>query len=420
MAVLLVVMVGKIGDWAPVISGLPVLKIAFVIAALYVNRVSGTYKPVRVGSLRLARLAMAFLVLSVLSLSFSIYKSATLVSSYVAVIYLISFVMLVKTTQTQKDVERLLIALAVSGASLSVAEVLDFHGGRAGLHGYNANDLAYALVTLLPLVLVLRGRAWGWRRLSVTMLALVMCMAVLLTASRGGVLGLLAVLLAISVYPLDLASNGELKKRNVAKVVVAVAFSALLGTLMFRFLPEDTQERLLTLMHPESDYNASTTLNASRRVIWTRDLRLALERPWGYGMGTSTAVDGIYGHGQYRAAHNSVIEAFVEVGALGLYLYLACYYVAWRELGRISASRPRDGPDGEGAKAALYARALRVALLGNFVAGFFLSQTYAASLWMILAVSCAFVRITAANNDLTAVRQSPGKYSRWRRPRVSA
>jgi O-antigen ligase len=421
MAVLLVVMVGKVGDWAPVISGLPVLKIAFVIAALYVTRVSGTYTSVQVSSLRIARLALAFLVLSIFSIVFSVYKSVTLVTSYLSVIYLISFVMVVKTTQTQKDVERLLIALAVAGASLSIAVVLGSHGGRANLNGtYNANDLAYALDTLLPMVLVLRGSVWGWRRLIVTMLALVMCMAVLLTASRGGAVGLIIVLLAVSVFPLDLAKNGELKRRNVAAVVVAVAFSALLGSVMFRYLPETTQERLLTLMHPEEDYNASTTLNASRRVIWMRDLRLALERPIGYGMGTSTAVDGIYGHGQYRAAHNSVIEAFLELGALGLYLYLASYYVAWRELGRISGARQRDGPGGEGAKAALYARALRVALLGNFAAGFFLSQTYAASLWMILAICCAFIRITTANNGLTAVRQSPGPNSRWRRPRASA
>jgi O-antigen ligase len=420
MAVLLVVMVGKVGNWAPGISGLPVLKIAFVIAVLYVSSVSGRYQPVRVGSLPLERLAMAFLILSVLSLVFSVYKSATLVSSYAAVIYLISFVMVLKTTQTQKDVERLLIALAVAGASLSVGVVLDFHGGRASLNGtYNANDLAYALVTLLPLVLALRGRGWGLRRLTVTTLGLVMCVAVLLTASRGGAVGLIVVLLAIAVFPLDLARNGELKRRNVGKVVVAVAFSALLGTVMFRYLPEETQERLLTLMHPEEDYNASTTLNSSRRVIWMRDLRLALERPIGYGMGTSVAVDGLYGHGQYRAPHNSVIEAFLEVGALGLYLYLACYFVAWRELGRISA-RQRDGPGDEGMKAALYARALRVALLGNFAAGFFLSQTYGAPLWMILAVSCVLIRITAADNGLTAVRQSPGRYSRWRRPRAKA
>lgn len=411
MVVLLVVLVGKVGDWAPVISGLPVLKISFVIAGMYMLRVSRMYQPVQIGSLPLARLAIGFFVLSIVSITFSIYKTATLVGSYVSVIYLITFVMLVKTTQTQKDVERLLIGLAVAGASLSIAELSYFHGGRAMLTLTNSNDLAYSINTLLPIVLALRGRDWGWRRALVTVLALLMCVAVLLTASRGGAVGLIVALFAASVFPLDLAKDGGLKRRHAVAILFALGFAVVLGTVMFRYLPQATQERLLTLVHPKEDYNASTTLNASRRVIWMRDLGLAFERPIGYGMETAQAVDGIYGHGQYRTVHNSVIQAFLELGALGLYLYLASYYVAWRDLGRITAARPRDGPNDEGAKAALYARALRVALLANFASGFFLSQAYSASLWMILAICCALIRIT----PVTA-HPSPVPHARWRRP----
>ena len=401
---------------APLISGLPVLTIAFVLTAIYVNRVSVLYTPVRVLSMPLARLAIAFLTLSIVSIVFSVYKSNTLFSSYLSVIYVISFVMLVKTTQTRRDVERLLIGLAVAGCSLSIFELLDFHGGRAKLTGTNPNDLAYALVTLLPIVLALRARASGWRRLMVVGLALAMCVAVLLTASRGGALGLVTVLFAVAIFPLVPSRNGELKRRSLAAVLVAVGIIAALGIIVFRYLPTETQERLQTLIHPEQDYNASTTLNSSRRVIWMRDLAFAIERPIGYGMGSSSAVDGWYGHGQFRAAHNSVIQAFLELGVLGLYLYLATYYVAWRELGRISSARPRDGPAGEGAAAVLYARALRMALFGNFVAGFFLSQAYAASLWMIIAICCSFIRMVAAGNDLEILQPRAAVHG-WRRRR---
>jgi O-antigen ligase len=418
MVVLLFVMVGKVGEWAPVISGLPVVKIAFVIAALYVARISGAYSRVQVSTLPLARITIAFFVLSIVSIAWSILKSATLFGSYLSVIYLISFVMLVKTTHTQKDVERLLIGLALAGSSLSIATFVYFHGGRADLGGYDPNDLAYSLDTLLPIVLALRGRSRDRRRVVVTLLALVMSMAVLLTASRGGAVGLLVVLLAATVFPLDLGQNGQLKRRNVWAVLAALGVAAGLGTAMFGYLPEKSQDHLLTLIHPDEDYNTSTTLNSSRRVIWTRDLRLALERPIGYGLGTSTAVDGIYGHGQYRTAHNSVIQAFVELGALGLILYLAGYYIAFRELGRISGARQRDGPGGE-MQTALYARALRIALLGNFAAGFFLSQAYSASLWMILAICCAFIRITAADQSRTMSQSARARPS-WRRSRAGA
>ena len=400
MAVLLVVMVGKAGEWVPLVKGLPVLKIAFVVTAIYLSSVSGALAPVRVQSIPLARFAIAFLTLSIVSIVFSIYRTQTLLASYLSVIYLISFVLLLKTTRTRKDVERLLIGLAVAGSSLSIAVVILHHGGRAHIDSaFDANDLAYSLVTLLPIALVLCGSRWGLRRFLVTGLVLLMCGAVLMTASRGGALGLLVVLLAVSAFPLELGKNGELKGFQPARLLVRLGFVAVLGVLFFAFLPETSQERLLTLIHPEEDYNTSTAADGSRLVIWTRDVGLALQRPIGYGMATAATANMIYAHSpHYRTAHNSVVQAFLELGALGLYLYLACYYVAWRDLGRISAAHPRDGPDHEGAKAALYARALRVALLGNFAAGFFLSQAYSASLWMILGVCCAFSQIETSAN----------------------
>jgi O-antigen ligase len=442
MVVLVVVMVGKAGEWVPLLYGLPVLKIAFVIAALYVNRVSVFYTPVRVLSLPIARLAIAFLTLSIVSFVFSIYKSATLFASYLSVIYLITFVMLVKTTQTFRDVERLIIGLGIAGAGLAIAVVLYSHGssGRAHLNeNFDPNDLAYAIDTVLPVMLALRGRRWGARRLLVTLLVLVMCLGVLLTSSRGGALGLLAVIAAAAAFPLDLDRKGDLKRFSLGGALARLTLLALLGTLMFALVPQSSQEHLSTLTHLEDDYNNSTTLNSSRRVIWTRDVKLALEWPIGYGLATMQAVDGIYGHGTYRATHNSVIQAFLELGALGLYQYLASYFVTWRELGRIAGSLPRDGPQNarvgpqdEGAKWALYCRALKLSLVGNFVAGFFLSQAYSAALWITLAICCSFVRVADANNPgketgnavtgkalasaARTPRLSPAGARGWRRP----
>lgn len=420
MVVLLVIMVGKAGDWVPLIKGLPVLKIAFVVGAIYVSSVPGATAAVRVQSLPLARLAIAFLTLSIVSVTFSILKSATLSGSYLSVILMITFVLLLKTTQTLRDVERLLIGLAVAGSSLSIAVLIDYHGGRAHLNSkFDANDLAYSLVTLLPIVLALRGNGSGARRILVTGLVVAMGGAILLTASRGGALGLLVVLLAVAAFPLQLDKNNRLKGFHPARLVVSLGVTAVLLTCLFALLPASSQEHLLTLIHPDQDYNTSTTLNASRLVLWRRDFKLALERPIGYGMGTAQAVDGIYGHGQYRTTHNSVIQAFVELGALGLCLFLASYYVAWRGLGRISTGRQRDGPDAADGKAMLYARALRVSLLGNFAAGFFLSQAYSASLWLTLAIICAFIRIDAADHNRPAASGPSDTRPKWRRRRQS-
>lgn len=60
----------------------------------------------------------------------------------------------------------------------------------------------------------------------------------------------------------------------------------------------------------------------------------------------------------------------------------------------------RDGP-----KALLYARGLHIALIGNAVAGFFLSEAYSATIWMTVAVCTAFVRV-ATNESIAATSEA--------------
>jgi O-antigen ligase len=396
LAIFLAVLVGKAAEWVPGMAGIPLVKIAFIFTLLYAYRARASFVPVRVRSLRIARPAVAFLILSILSIFFSIYKSFTLLSIQISIIYLLSFTVLIKITQTQRDVERLLIALAIAGVSLSFGLLLSYTGGgRAHINSnFDPNDIAYELDTLLPLVLALRGGRSRPHRLLLNLAAAAMVAAILLTGSRGGAIGLGVVLLATTAFPLDIAKSGQLKQFAAAGMLVRWGLIALTGLAVWGHLPQESQDRLLTLLDLKHDYNADPNSNASRTVLWRRDIGLALQRPIGYGMGSASAVDGLNG-GQYRTAHNSLVQAFVELGVLGLWFYLATYYVTWRELGRITAAGRLQASDKESSQVALYARAFRIALAGNLAAGFFLSQAYSASLWMLIAVCAAFVRIAS-------------------------
>jgi O-antigen ligase len=399
LAVFLAVLVGKAGEWVPGMTGFPLVKIAFIITALCAYRARKSFAHVRVRSLPITRPAIAFLTLSIISIFFSIYKSFTLTSIQISIIYLVSLTLLIKITQTQRDVERLLIALAIAGVSLSLGLLLFYKGGRGHINGnLDPNDIAYDLDTLLPLVLALRGGRSGLRRLLLNAAALAMIAAILFTGSRGGAIGLGVVILAMTAYPLDIAKSGELKRFAPAGMLVRWGLIAVMGVVVWGHLPGESQERLLTLLDLKHDYNADPNLNASRIVLWRRDVILGLERPIGYGMGSASAVDGLHG-GQYRTAHNSLVQAFVELGALGLFFYLATYYCTWRELGRIVALGRLAAPDKSNTRVALYARAFRIALAGNFAAGFFLSQAYSASLWMTVAVCAAFVRVASLSDQ---------------------
>jgi len=401
VAVMIMLMVGKVSEWVPGLLPIPLVKIAFLFAAISAYRNRAALAAVRVRSLRIARPAIAFMTLALLSVLFSIYKSQTLIGSQLILILLLSMTLLLKVTQTLRDVARLLAGFAWAAASLCVGLLLHYHGGRAEINeNFDPNAIAYALDTALPIVLALRARQSRLGRLVVSALALAMVLSVLLTGSRGGAIGLGVVAAATLVLPLSYDRNGALKRFSLARSLVKCAIAIAAVALAWGLLPEDTQTRMATLVNLQKDYSADANLKGSRWAIWQRDVGMALKRPIGYGLGTAEAVDGL-GGGQYRAAHNCLVQAFVELGALGLWLYLYTYYTAWRHLGRIPP-HPHSSSGDDGARTALYARAICVALAGNLAAGFFLSEAYSPALWMLVATAAALVRISAPAPDRAA------------------
>jgi O-antigen ligase len=400
MAIYVAVLVGKFSDWVPGLSEIPLAKIAFLFTAIYTYRIRATLAPVRVRSLPIARPAIAFLTLAIVSIFFSVYRSASLIALYSIVIYLLSFVLLIKITQSQRDVERLLMALCVAGAALALAVVVTYHGGRARINSnFNANDLSYGIVTLLPITWALRCTGAKGRRRLIYPLSLAMIGAVLLTGSRGGTIAMSVVILLIIAFPLGFAQNGELKRFRAARTVTRLVIVLIAGAVIWGHLPGAIRAQLGTLTDLENDYNANPNSSASRLAIWARDSRAVIDRPIGFGVGSGEYVDGMTG-GAYRAQHNSLVQSLVELGVLGLVLFLCSYYITFKQLGRIS--RAARSADAEAARAALYARAIRIGLVGNFIAGFFLSQAYSELLWMTVAICAAFVRISLPNNQSAA------------------
>jgi O-antigen ligase len=393
MAALLVVMISKIGNWVQALNGLPLVKITFAITLITTLRAGKLPSPIRALSLHLARPAIAFQLLSMISILFSIYKSQTLIDMQSSVIYLIAIVLLVKITESVQDLARLLKALAIAGVLLAAGTLIQFAGGRANMEAWNSNDIAYALVTLLPLVLAQRSGRSRLARLVVYGVALLMVIATFLTGSRGGIVGLGVVVAALSMFPLDADKQGQLRRFNPGGALLRIVPMLAIGLLVWTHLPAETTERIATLEDLKGDYNLSPTIEASRTLIWRRDVGFALRRPIGYGMGTSETVDGVLGKGQWRAAHNSLVQVFVELGVLGLVIYLTAYYRAWRGLAAVLARHRQQLPSFETAGLAVHARALSIALAGNFAAGFFLSQAYSALLWMLIAVCAALVRL---------------------------
>lgn len=399
MAVFVAVLVGKFSEWVPGLASVPLAKIAIGLTAILAWRARATFAPVRVRSLPIARWSLTFLGLAIFSVLYTVYLSESLADMYAVLIYMISFVLLLKITQSVRDVERLLVALCVAAAGLAMAVLFTYSGGRAHVNdNFDPNDLAYGLVTVFPIIRALAVTTK--RKLLLHGLTVAVIVAILLTGSRGGTIGLCLVLLLLVAYPLGFTRSGELRGFRAGRFVAVIAVIGALGGALWGYLPQESRTQLATLVDLEHDYNTGSSAG-SRTAIWSRDLDEVWKRPIGYGIGTSLFVNGRAGGG-YHAAHNSFIQALVELGVQGFVVFVACYLVAFRELGKVSRLGWRTALQGDRATAALYARALRIALAGNIVTAFFLSQDYAELLWILLAICAALVRISLAQPAIAA------------------
>lgn len=389
LSIFIAIIAGRYAEWVPGLSSVPIAKIAFLFALIATLR-ARDLPQIRVYRLPIAKPAIYFLSLAAISVVFSVFKSQSLNQMYGVVVSLMSFVLLVKVTQSLEDLRRLFLGLTVAAAGLALATIFSYTGGRAQINSnFDPNDLAYGLVTILPLIRSLAVMATRRRWMFNGMVAATI-VAVLLTGSRGGTMALALELVLLAAFPLGFAKNGGLKRFQLGRFIVVMAAAAALGSALWGFLPMEARERAATLLALQDDYNMTSSKDG-RTEIWRQDIDAVWERPIGYGLGASEYVNGLMG-GHYRAPHNIFIQSLVELGILGFTLFVVSYSVALLRTGRVS----RLGVAGSSlplSTAALYARALRVALSANLVAGFFLSHAYDALPWILIAVCTALVRI---------------------------
>ena len=166
--------------------------------------------------------------------------------------------------------------------------------------------------------------------------------AFFLTHSRGGTLGLLAVL----SYILYL----KLKIRLKYFVPAALVFAG----VMFALLPQEEGRGIAQSSTPE------------RIDLLYQGLQMIKEHPL-LGVGSGQ----FYQNNTIRkTAHNIYLNTFAEIGIFGFFMFVMMYYVAIRELLKLN----RDGSSGELSKRNILA--VSFALISAMVANFFLSAQH--------------------------------------------
>jgi O-antigen ligase len=402
MALYAVIAVGRLTELIPGAAALPLAKAAFLLALVVVLLERKRSAPVPLHRVPMARTAVALYLLAAASVLFSIWKSYTLqtVTDSLLTVFA-SYLVAIAALPNWPSIKRLLRGLVYAGAVLAATGLAEFAGGRFEVgSSYDPNDLAYVLVSVVPLAIGLGIAAAGYRRLMWFGGAALLIFVALLTQSRGGLVALLAVgtFLAWKPFPrFPVQDPGRpASRRLVRNAVIVLALAA----TAWSFLPDDARQRFESLFYLSTDYNVDATNETGRLALWKRGIVAAAKKPIGYGAGNFSAVDGAYG-GRYKAAHNSFLLVLVELGVMGLVLFIRMYYLAWRTLNQPPAANSAAGGADPTLEMRILGHAIKGALIGTLVAGFFLSQTYASVLWLIFGAVAA---ISALSPSLTTSR----------------
>jgi putative inorganic carbon (HCO3(-)) transporter len=315
---------------------------------------------------------------------------------------LVIFVLMMNTVTTPRRIQQISTLMFLAGGYIAARGIFNYvrgvnliEGGRlagpvGGIFG-NPNDLALNLVALLPLAIVAAfGRRYStpWRWIA-ALSALLMMATIVFTKSRGGMIGLAVMLLALVV--LSFRVRPSLAVGLVAGVLIATPF-----------VPQSFTERMATIFNPEADAAAFTGSHEARTTVMKEGLTVFWERPLtGVGAGQFANYDYPGRVERWREAHNSLIQVAADLGVFGLIAFAYLIYRAirtslWlrRTLGpqparrepsaavQVLASEDRDFLHD-------HAVATGAAMLGWLTSAMFASVAYSWTFYYLLALAVA-------------------------------
>ncbi len=247
----------------------------------------------------------------------------------------------------------------------------------------NSNDFGVAMCVVWPLAgILIFGESKKYLRLFMLISFVVFTAALLLSGSRGALVGAAATALVTTI----------IHRRRLVGLLMAVMLVA--GVIYL--LPDANKERIRMAADPEQDYNAATRLN-----LWKMGLRMYQDNPvLGVGPGNYRPeylrYDPSRGHiNRVLAPHSIFVQALSELGTLGLLAFLWIAYKTWK-LNAASARRMQVESGGRQPIEWYLARGLNLALVGYLVSGAFLTVLYYPHLWFLTGMSAGLSVATTA------------------------
>jgi O-antigen ligase len=323
----------------------------------------------RTHALVLGILALA-MISTVLAEDLGAAKTTTIrYGSFVALYIVIS-----QFSGNHRLLRRIAWAMSLSAGLAALLAVNAFISGnetQARLPYADPNDTAYILATTIPLTL------WLFRypraRLLVVGLVAVMSASIVLSFSRGALVGLAAAL----VWHVLTERRGQIF------LLLGAILVAVVSTALFVQANPSQVESGLKAKQNVASANVNTRLDA-----WSAAARLGSEHPFGVGPGNFRnhyleETGRPPGSWNIGVVHNAYLDVAAEIGPIAMVLFLLYLISVFARAG--AARRRGNGPPG-------LATAVRTALVIACVSACFLSEQYYAPFWLLGALATAMWR----------------------------
>lgn len=263
---------------------------------------------------------------------------------------------------------------------------LDSSGRIANTIYYDANDFGLLLDCSIPFTLLfLRPGVKIWKRLAALALLGLMLFLSVRGGSRGGFLGLVALLIYVLFFYRAIPT-----RLRVGSILAGVVLLLMFGSSQY-------WQNIESIIHPQNDYNM--TGDVGRKALWTRGMGYMLSNPLtGVGVRAFPRAEGMLsavakkyaerGRGlKWSVAHNSFVETAAELGVPGIIFFIAMLWLCIATLLRVRPGRYGDLVITMEDTA--YAQTLTAMFIAFVVPGFFVSAEYFGALYMLVGLTVA-------------------------------
>jgi O-antigen ligase len=314
--------------------------------------------------------------------------------------YLPLFFTTICVVDTYERLRNSLLAAIAGEALASLYVIREFQASagtdlRPGYIAGDANYFATCLLLVLPMtVLFVKMKDSRWQRFFCAGSLLVMLAAFTLASSRGGLVGLCALILYM------IACSPRLRG-----VAIAV------GVLLLPMLLFSPASPLLRMLHPNyGDYIGAQV----RREFWRAGLDMIYSHPLtGIGLGnfTGRSVSQV-AQGFKGIACNTFLEVAAELGIPGVLAYCAVLAAAFFSAGRLRTEAKKAG----NSRLEYLGQAMQAGLLGFAAAAVFVSAEYQKPFWIITSLTAT---IPTLLRDIGVEKTVPQPVSAASTPKAS-